>query len=213
MNEDTKSKGLVIVISAPSGAGKTSVLFDTLKRHPEISFSVSLTTRPPREGENESVNYHYISEEEFDASIKKGDLLEWNTVHGNKYGTLNQSVGDEIRKGKSIILDTDTVGAFNIRKHYPDAVLIFIIPPSPKVLDERLLRRDTESQERIHQRLNAAPGEIARMLDYDYIVINDDLSTAVSQLCTIIEAEKLRSTRVFTALSEWREYINERLPG
>ena len=213
MNEDTKPKGFVIVISAPSGAGKTSVLFETLKCHPEIAFSVSSTTRVPRNGEKEGVNYHYITEEEFDASVKKGDFLEWNTVHGNKYGTLKKSVEDEICKGKSIILDTDTIGAFNIRKHYPDAVLIFILPPSPNMLDERLMSRDTESQEHIRQRLDAAPREIARMFDYDYIVINDDLSTAVSQVCAIIEAEKLRSARFFSTLSEWRKYIDEGKSG
>ena len=213
VNDHPKIKGRLIVISAPSGAGKTSVLFEILKRHPEIKFSVSSTTRTPREGEKEGIDYHYVTEEEFDASIKQNDFLEWNTVHGNKYGTLKQSVDDEIGKGTTIILDTDTIGAFNIRKQYPDALLIFILPPSPKVLHERLMSRDTESHKHIKQRLEAAPREIARMFDYDYIVINDTLSTAVSQICAIIEAENLRSTHVFSALSEWRKYIDGKIPG
>lgn len=212
MNDEEKSKGLIIVVSAPSGSGKTSVLFETLKLHPELAFSVSSTTRESREGEKEGVNYHYITEEEFEASIKNGDFLEWNTVHGYKYGTLKKSMEDVLEKGKSVILDTDTIGALNIRKHFPEAVLIFILPPSPKVLQDRLLSRDTESQEHIQQRLDAAPVEIARMSDYDYIVINDDLNTAVSQISSIIETEKLRSTKVFPTLSEWREYINGRTP-
>ena len=211
VNKNIKSKGLIIVISAPSGAGKTSVLFETLKLHPEITFSISSTNRAPREGEKEGVNYHYITEKEFNASIQKGEFLEWNIVHGNKYGTLKRNVEDVLEKGKSIILDTDTVGAFNIRKYFPEAVLIFILPPSSKVLYKRLVSRDTESQDHILQRLDDAPKEIARMSEYDYIVINDNLNTAVSQISEIIKAEKLRSSRVFPALSEWRDYINGRI--
>ena len=149
------SKGLLIVFSAPSGAGKTSVLFEVLKRHPEVKFSVSATTRAPREGEKDEVNYHFLTEEEFEASIKKGELLEWNVVYGNKYGTLKRSVLDVLEKDGSIILDTDAVGAFNIKKQFPEAVLIFIVPPSPEVLYERLKKRNTESPERIKKRLEA----------------------------------------------------------
>jgi len=197
-----------MVISAPSGAGKTSVLFETLKSHPEIVFSVSSTTRLPREGEHEGVNYHYISEAEFDSLADKGEFLEWNIVHGNKYGTLKRPVEEVVERGGSIILDTDTVGAFNIRKFYPDAVLIFVLPSSPDVLRERLMNRDTETGELIRRRLMNAPGEISRMSEFDYIVINEDLKTAVSQLNAIITAEKIRSSRIFPALTEWRDYIN-----
>lgn len=209
MKDGNRLKGLLIVFSAPSGTGKTSVLFKVLKFHPEIKFSVSATTRAPREGEKDGINYHFLSDEEFEASIKKGELLEWNVVHGYKYGTLERSVFDVLERGESIILDTDTIGAFNIRKQFPEAVLIFIIPPSPEVLDERLKKRDTESPERIKKRLGAAPTEIARMSEYDYIVVNDTFDAAVSQVNLIIEAEKLRSSRILPALSKWREYINE----
>lgn len=209
MKDGNRLKGLLIVFSAPSGTGKTSVLFKVLKCHPEIKFSVSATTRAPREGEKDGINYHFLSDEEFEASIKKGELLEWNVVHGYKYGTLERSVFEVLERGESIILDTDTIGAFNIRKLFPEAVLIFIVPPSPEVLDERLKKRDTESPERIKKRLGAAPTEIARMSEYDYIVVNDTFDAAVSQVNLIIEAEKLRSSRILPALSKWREYINE----
>ena len=213
MSKDNNPKGLLAVVSAPSGAGKTSVLFEVLKRYTGIKFSVSATTRPPRAGEKDGVDYHFISEEEFESCLRRGELIEWNIVHGNKYGTLKKSVEDALEKGKSIILDTDTVGAFNIRKHYPDAVLIFILPPSPEVLTERLMKRKTETSEHVKMRLEAFPKEIERMSEYDYIVINDDLETAVSQFGAILEAEKIKSSKILkkiTALSEWGKYINGR---
>ncbi len=212
--EKNKSNGLLIVVSAPSGGGKTSVLFEVLKRYSEINFSVSATTRTPREGEKDGVNYHFISEEEFESSIKNDEFLEWNVVHGNKYGTLRNTVEEALNKGESIILDTDTVGAFNIRKHYPEAVLIFIVPSSPKLLFDRLKKRNTESPDRIKKRYAAAPREIAHMPEYNYIVINDSLETAVSQFDEIIkagnDADKLKSSNILPDLSEWREWISGR---
>ena len=202
-------KGLLAVISAPSGAGKTSVLFEVFKRHPEIKFSVSATTRSPRADEKEGVNYHFISEDKFDEYIRQGKLIEWNNVHGNKYGTLKKYVDDALENSESIILDTDTIGAFNIKKLFPEAVLIFILPPSQKVLNERLNKRSTESPALIKKRLDAAPKEIARMSEYDYIIVNDDLETAVSQIIAILEAEKIKSNKILSTLSEWRKYINE----
>jgi len=204
-----RTKGLLIVLSAPSGTGKTSVLFEVLKRHPEMKFSVSVTTRTPREGEKDGINYHFITEEEFKASVKKGELLEWNVVYGNKYGTLKRSVSEVLEKGESIILDTDTVGAFNIRKQFPKAVLIFIVPHSPEVLYGRLKKRNTESPERIKKRLETVSTEVARMPEYDYIVVNEFIDTAVLQVSSIIEAEKLRTSKILPTLSEWRKYINE----
>lgn len=195
-------------MSAPSGAGKTSVLFETLKNHPEISFSVSSTTRPPREGEREGVNYHYVTDSEFDNLVGKGEFLEWNTVHGKRYGTSKKAVSDVLERNGIVILDTDTVGAFNIRSHFPDAVLVFILPPSPGVLRDRLLHRDTETDDLIERRLNNSRTEIRHMAKYDYIIINDDLSAAAKHLDEIIMAEKLKRSRVFPTLSEWRDYID-----
>jgi guanylate kinase len=212
LNQITKSTaartipGLAVVISAPSGSGKTSVLFEFLKSHPEAVFSVSATTRPPRKDERDGVNYHFITDEAFDSLLATGEFLEWNEVHGNRYGTPLKPVVETVSSGGTIILDTDTVGAFNIRSAYPGAVLVFLLPPSLEILIERLNHRNTETQERIKQRLAAYPDEIARMAEYDYIIVNDDLETAVAQFGAIIEAERLRSTRIYPTLTAWRNY-------
>ena len=208
MVNTNNKKGMIVVVSAPSGAGKTSLLFEVLKRHPEMGFSVSATTRPPREGEREGVNYHFLSNEEFETTKKNGKFLEWNVVYGNQYGTLKENVEKIITRGGIVILDTDTVGAFHVRELFPDAVLIFILPPSSQVLEDRLTKRDTENPEHISARLEAAPREIAQMEKFDYIVINDDLNRAVSEVSTIIEAEKLKSSRMTPVLLEWRNYCN-----
>ncbi len=206
---EPENKGLLFVFSAPSGSGKTSVLADVLKTHPDILFSVSVTTRPPREGESNGVNYYFVTDVEFDSYIESGDFAEWAVVHGNRYGTLKRTLKEALENNRTMILDTDTVGAFNIKKLYPDAVLVFIAPPSPEMLRERLRNRNTESGELIRKRLEAAPLEMSRMSDYDYIVLNDEISKAVSRISTIIKAEKLRSEQILPSLTSWREYINE----
>ena len=209
--QERKKRGLALVISAPSGAGKTSILFMYLKRHPEVVFSVSVTTRPPRAGERDGRNYHFVSPAEFESLQNNGELLEWNQVYGNRYGTPKKPFIDSLEQGRTIILDTDTVGALNIKKLYPEAVLVFIIPSSPEILRERLSRRNTETRERLEQRLSASPGEIARMEEYDYIIINDDLKVAVSEFSAIIEAERQRSSRVIETLDQWRNYPHGRI--
>jgi guanylate kinase len=200
--------GLLVVFSAPSGAGKTTVLRGVLKAHPEMKFSVSATTRKSRDGEKDGVDYHFVSDEEFDALLAENAFLEWAVVHGNRYGTLKSMVEEGLKKGDKIIFDTDTVGAFNIKRRFPDAVLIFIAPPSPEVLMERLKSRDTESSERMTIRFNAAPKEMNRMSDYDYIIVNDTLPDAVSRVNAILAAESLRSRRIAPVLTEWRRYLN-----
>ncbi|MFC1538206.1 guanylate kinase [Candidatus Latescibacterota bacterium] len=208
MNKESKPKGLLIVISAPSGAGKTSILFEGLKRHPDIKFSVSATTRKPRSGEKEGVNYYFLSDEEFEAAKNAGELLEWNAIHGNKYGTLKRDIDVFMKNGENVILDTDTIGAFNIKKQFPESGLFFIVPPSPEVLRERLEKRSTETPESIERRFKNYPSEISRMDEYDYIIVNDDFNKAVSQFSSVIEAEKLKSSKILPVLSEWRKYIN-----
>jgi len=204
-----EKKGLLFVFSAPSGSGKTSVLAEVLKIHPDILFSISVTTRPPREGERNGVNYYFVTDEEFDSYIESGDFAEWAVVYDNRYGTLKRTIKGALENNRTMILDTDTVGAFNIKKLYPDAVLVFIAPPSPEMLSKRLRNRNTESGELITKRLEAAPLEMSRMSDYDYIVLNDEISKAVSRISTIINAEKLRNEQILPSLTSWREYINE----
>ncbi|MFA6470457.1 MAG: guanylate kinase [Candidatus Latescibacterota bacterium] len=208
-----KLTGLLVVFSAPSGTGKTTVLREVLKTHPEMKFSVSVTTRGFREGEKDGVDYHFVSDKKFDELVAQDAFLEWAVVHFNRYGTLKSAVKEGLEKGEKIIFDTDTVGAFNIKKQFPDAVLIFIAPPSPEVLRERLKNRDTESPERMELRFNAAPGEMNRMCEYDYIVVNDSLTDTVRQVNSILAAESLRSWRVSPVLTEWRKYLHGKRPG
>jgi len=205
---DQDKKGLVIVVSAPSGAGKTSVLSMVFKRYPEIKFSVSVTTRPPREGECNGVDYHFVNDETFSKMIENGEFAEWAVVYGNRYGTLKKTLEETIASEDILILDTDTVGAFSIKSMFPEAVLVFIVPPSPDVLKERLAKRNTESHERIAKRIADAPKEVSRMNEYDYIIINEKLEDAAEKFCSIIDAEKQKTERMQSRLTIWRRYLN-----
>lgn len=208
--ETRHGQGMLVVISAPSGAGKTSVLRGVFEHHPEARFSVSITTRPPREGERDGVDYSFVDNGEFDRLVAENAFVEWAWVHGNRYGTLRRTMEEGMRRGDLVIFDTDTVGAANIRKLFPEAALIFIAPPSPEVLRQRLESRSTETPERIARRLNAAPGEMERAGDYDYIIINDRLEDAVAGFDAILEAERLRSKRMLPALAGWESHLQGR---
>jgi len=205
MKRDT---GLIMVVSAPSGAGKSSVLAGLLENHPELAFSISVTTRSPRNGERSGVHYTFVSDDEFDRMIGGGEFAEWAEVHGHRYGTLKKTLDDALARGASIVLDTDTVGAFNIRKLYGEAVLVFVVTPTPGILEKRLRDRNTEPEEVVRRRLDAFPREIARMGDYDYIIVNDRLDSAIKQLETIYRAEMMKSSRMIPLLTEWRKYID-----
>lgn len=196
--------GLLVVVSAPSGTGKTSVLREVMKKRPEVRFSVSATTRPAREGEVDGRDYRFVSDAEFDALLERGEFVEWAVVHGNRYGTLSSEIACAVERGGVVILDTDTAGAMAIRKMFPQAVLIFIVPPSPEDLKKRLEVRGTESPERVRMRLDAAPGEVKRALRYDYIVVNDRLDDAVAGIIAILDAERLKSGRMKPILEGWR---------
>jgi len=208
LKRENSLNGLIVVVSAPSGAGKTSVISGMLNKHPDIVFSVSVTTRVPREGEKEGIDYYFITDEEFDRLIKSGDFAEWAVVYSHRYGTLKRTIQENMDEGRTILLDTDTVGAFNIKKHFPESVLIFIAPPSLETLRERLQNRNTEKQDWINKRIEAVPQEIKRMPEYDYIVVNDKLTEAISQVEAIILAERHKSERMTHSLTLWREFIN-----
>ena len=188
-------KGLLIVISGPSGAGKGTVYNEVLIRRPEIQRSISVTTRAPRKGEVDGVHYYFRTEEQYQKMIADGEFLETAAVYSNYYGTPKAPVYEKLAKGQDVMFEIDTLGAKQIKKIYPDAVTIFIIPPSFEVLEKRLRDRGTDSEESIRRRLSCAKSELAKYKQFDYIVFNDDLETAIEQTLSIIEAEKSRISR------------------
>ena len=192
--------GRLYVVSAPSGTGKTTVLKRVMKELPEAVFSVSYTTRPSRRGEKEGVDYHFISRDEFQNMNQKGAFAEWTEVHGNYYGTSKASLERYLARGGEIILDIDTQGAEQIQEKYPHGVYIFILPPRPADLKERLTRRGSESQEMIDLRLRNASKEIEKIGQYDYVVFNEQIDETVERIRSIIIAERCRRDRVVGSL-------------
>jgi guanylate kinase len=189
-------KGLLIVVSAPSGTGKTTLCRMLLKEFENMEFSVSYTTRPPRKGEVNGKDYFFVSREEFERMVEEGDFLEWANVYGNLYGTSKSQVLKALEEGKDILLDIDVQGALQVKKNLPEAVLIFIMPPSFEELEKRLRSRGTDSEEVIEKRLNVAKEEIKKAPFYDYIVVNDVLDVAFNKLKAIITAEKCKTERL-----------------
>lgn len=196
------SKGDVIIISGPSGSGKDTVLTEVFKLHPEIRLSISSITRDMREGEVQDGKYHFISREEFESAIKNNEMLEYNVYQNNYYGTPKAPVEKAINEGAEIILEVDINGASKIRKQYPNAKSIFIMPPSFEVLSKRLNSRGTESKQQIEGRLNAALDEIKHAYEYDYIVINDELSKAVNDVISIIVGNRSSKERQINIIKE-----------
>ncbi|MBI4547965.1 MAG: guanylate kinase [Ignavibacteriae bacterium] len=177
----------LIVISAPSGSGKTTIVRESLKRHPEILFSVSATTRPKREFEVHGKDYFFITKEEFKRKIQNDELVEWEQLYGDYYGTLRSEVDRALRSGKSMLFDVDVNGALSIRAQYPkETVLIFIKPPSMEILTQRLMKRGTETLETIRTRLERVPMELEKENEFHFCVVNDDLQTATDEVDRII---------------------------
>lgn len=188
-------KGLLIVLSGPSGAGKGAVRQGLLERDPAIKYGVSLTTRPPRPGEIDGVSYHFVSKAEFQHQVKTGGLVEWAEVYGNHYGTPRVATEELLAAGSDVILEKDIQGAMVLKRQYPDAVFVFILPPSLAELNQRIHRRGTESLEARRQRLANVSMELTYLDRYDYVVVNDSLPEAVDRLAAIITAEKCRVSR------------------
>lgn len=188
------SKGLLIVVSAPSGCGKGTLLAEVLKND-NFYYSVSATTRAPREGEVNGVNYHFTSKEDFEKLIASGGVLEYAQYCGNYYGTPRKAVEDKLAEGRDVILEIEVQGAMKIKQSCPEAVFVFILPPSVETLKERLEKRGTETADVIAKRVAEARGEIEKAYNYDYVIVNDDLDTAVSQFIEAVEAEKLTVKR------------------
>ena len=201
-------KGLLILISGPSGTGKGTVCDLLRQKHPEISYSISATTRQPRPGEQDGVNYYFYTKEKFREMIDQGQLLEWAEVYGNFYGTPKQKVLDRLEAGEDILLEIDTQGALNVMKVMPEGLFIFLLPPSLEELSPRLKGRGTETEESLHRRLGAAVDEIKLATKYRYVVVNDKVEDAQETIANIIEAEHHRSDlneSLLAKLQVWKE--------
>ncbi len=197
------SNGILVVVSAPSGCGKDTIVNEVVKSNPDkYHISISKTTRPMREGEIEGINYYFVSKDEFEKNISDGEILEYTVYNDYYYGTPVSEVKSNLEKGKIVILIIEVEGGGNIKKLFPDACKIFIIPPSFEILERRLRNRGTDSEDRIIKRLTTARSEIMRVNEYDYVVENDVLSDAVSDVIAIIKAEKLKYKNMKNKASE-----------
>jgi guanylate kinase len=187
--------GILFIVSAPSGAGKTSLTGALLEADPQVRKSVSYTTRGPRPGETDGHDYHFVGAAEFERMLERGEFLESAEVHGNSYGTSQQWVTDQIAKGQDILLEIDWQGADQVRKLIPGGVSIFILPPSFDALLARLNKRGQDSPEAIARRLGNAREEIAHVGEFDYVIINQDFNRAAQDLISIVRAERLKRAR------------------
>jgi guanylate kinase len=192
----SKSKGSIFVISAPSGAGKTTICKKIAAADKTIRQSVSFTTRPPREGETDDEDYTFVSEREFREMAERGEFVEWAEVHGNLYGTSRRRLEELVDAGFDTLLDIDVQGALQIRNTFQDGVFVFILPPSMEVLRKRLGKRGSNTSADMEKRLARATDEIRDYVRYDYVIVNDVLRAAVKALGTVIAAERLRSAKV-----------------
>jgi guanylate kinase len=195
-----KRQGIIFILSAPSGAGKTTLYNGLKEKYPEIKLSVSCTTRARRPGELNGRDYRFLTEREFKTLRSRGQFAEWAKVHDYFYGTPRKPLDRNIRAGRDVLLDIDVQGARKIKKTYPQAVSIFLLPPSLKELKRRLAARGTDGSETIRRRLVNARGEIGEIMHYDYFVVNREVTEAIRALSSIVEAERAKISRV----SQWR---------
>ncbi len=196
MKAQYQNSGLLIVISGPSGVGKGTVCKHLRKKMPQLVYSVSVTTRAPRKGEKDRVNYFFKTVQEFKQMIREGQLIEWAQYVGNYYGTPREFVERTLKDGHDVILEIDVQGALQVKKAYPNAVFIFLLPPTTDELRKRIEHRGTESQKVLNQRLQAAAKEYEFLDRYDYVVINDEVEQACERIQSIIVAEHLRADRI-----------------
>jgi guanylate kinase len=191
-------RGNLIVISAPSGSGKSTLvrgLFDRLLETPGLVFSVSHTTRKPRAGEKHGVDYFFVSETEFRATIAAGGFLEYAEVYGNLYGTSREAVEAQLQASRDVLLDIDVQGAMNVKQSFPSAILIFVLPPSFQALRGRLLKRGLDARKTIEHRLRIARQEVACYSKYDYVIVNEDIERSLFELQSIVSAARCTTDR------------------
>lgn len=197
-------KGLLFVVSAPAGCGKDTILEQLFARTDTAGYSVSATTRAPREGEVDGVHYHFKTRGQFEQMIRDGEVLEYTEYCGNYYGTPKKGVEELTAQGRDVILKIEVEGAMNIKRLFPECCLVFILPPSLAELERRLRKRGTETEEKIIARTEQARREIELAENYDYLIVNGELSEAVDDLLAVLRAEKLRRTRCGGLLKEIR---------
>lgn len=185
------NRGMLYVVSAPSGCGKGTILAEVFKRNENVFYSVSATTRLPREGEVDGVNYFFMTKDEFKKLADNGQMLEYAEFCGNFYGTPKSAVEDKLNAGFDVVLEIETKGAMLVKERMPEAKLIFILPPSVKELKRRLNKRGTETEDVIEKRVSEAVGEIKKAYDYDYVMMNDELSDAIEDFISIMKVAKL----------------------
>ena len=189
-------KPFVMVLSGPSGAGKSTFVAGLLQTFAALRFSVSATTRSRRPHEKDGHDYHFLARAEFERRVAAGEFLEHAEVHGERYGTLQSEVASTLGKGASVLLDVDVQGGLSVKRRLPDAVLVFLLPPSLQVLEQRLRERGTEAEATIRRRLQRAPDEIRCLPEYDYVVVNEAREETREALCAIYRAESLRRERL-----------------
>lgn len=186
------ARGLLFVVSAPSGTGKTTLVRELVRRVPNLAMSRSYTSRPARPGERDGVDYNFVSRERFLAMVERGEFLEWADVFGNLYGTRAADTEAHLAAGRDVVLVIDVQGARQVRRRIAESVGIFVLPPSRDVLERRLRGRSQDSEVAIRRRLDVARQEVAAFAEYDYLVVNDDFETAVDRLRAIVLAERAR---------------------
>jgi guanylate kinase len=190
-----KRRGLLFILSSPSGAGKTTISRMILESDDGIGLSVSATTRPKRPGETDGKDYHFVSDADFDRMVEEGEFLEWAHVFGYRYGTLRREVTKQIESGRDVLLDIDWQGTQQLKQVDPDIVRVFILPPSMEELERRLRSRGTDSDEVIASRMSRAATEISHWAEYDYVFINDDAEKCRKIVLTVLKAERLKARR------------------
>ncbi len=197
-----RRRGTLFVVSAPSGAGKTTLCREVRLRVSGLAYSVSVTTRAPRPGEIDGVDFNFVDEDEFHEMLARGEFAEWATVHGNLYGTRSRALEGALEGGSDVLLDIDTQGAAQLRARYAQAVLVFIVAPSMQELEQRLRERGSDNEVEIARRLARAREEIALWRRYDYLIVNRDLKEAMEQMAAIIHAERCRVARLGLAFPD-----------
>ncbi|NCD07910.1 MAG: guanylate kinase [Negativicutes bacterium] len=197
-----KPQGVLLVLSGPSGAGKGTICEQLRNKRKNLAYSVSATTRAPRKGEVDGRDYFFVTIEKFKEMIANNELLEYAEIYGNYYGTPRSYVMSILDEGRDVVLEIDPQGALQVKESFPDAVFVFVVPPSLDELSKRIYKRGTDSEEVIKRRLSAATSELAYASKYDYIIVNDEVEKATNKVSNILDAERNRAVRTFFIVNE-----------